>query len=91
MKTLVLGDVVITRGVSEWIRKNFLSFECVACLNRHREGDWGDVCAEDKAANDRAVEHGERVLSSYLLLDTKIWIITEWDRSFTTVLFPDEY
>lgn len=62
-----------------------------ACLNRHAKGDWGDVCDEDKKANDFALDNKERILSSYTLDDTKIWIITEWDRSVTTVLFPSEY
>jgi hypothetical protein len=91
MKTLVLGEVVMTRGVFYWAAKNKQGIPLITCLTRHHEGDWGDVCAEDKAANDYSVEHGERVLSSYMLLDTKIWIITEWDRSYTTILFPDEY
>lgn len=62
-------------------------------LERFRQCDWGDTCDEDKKANDRAVKVGERILAVYTYPKTgeKIWIITEWDRSYTTVLFPDEY
>jgi len=61
-------------------------------LNRHRQGDWGELGAEDRAANDHAVASGERLLSAYRLKDqTKIWIITEADRSCTTLLLPDDY
>lgn len=59
---------------------------------RHRTLDPGLLSAEDQLANLRAVEHGGRILSAYLLADgTRIWIITEADRSATTVLLPEEY
>ena len=61
-------------------------------LSRHLAGDWGDLCDEDRAANDRALEHGGRLFSSYELLGgTKLWCITEADRSATTFLLPSEY
>lgn len=61
-------------------------------LNRHARGDWGDLSAEDLALNDLAAITGQRVLSSYLLRNgQKVWVITEWDRSVTTVLLPDDY
>jgi hypothetical protein len=61
-------------------------------LQRHRTGDWGDVGGQDRAANDRAVVDGDRILSAYTLKDgTRLWIITESDRSATTLLLPDEY
>ncbi len=64
----------------------------LSCLRRHNNGDWGDLCKEDKQANDYALTHDERLLSSYLFQGSeKVWIITEWDRSATTVLFPEEY
>lgn len=56
--------------------------------------DWGDTCEEDKQSNEYAVKHGERILAKYKdasHADWRIWIITEWDRSVTTILFPDEY
>ena len=61
------------------------------CISRHRQGDWGEVCEEDAALNDAAARQDCRVLSAYTVEDRKIWIITEWDRSVTTVLFPEEY
>jgi len=65
--------------------------DSVELLLRHVTGDWGDLCDEDKAANDRAVKEGTRVFSAYVLEDgTKVWIITEWDRSATTFLLPSE-
>jgi hypothetical protein len=61
-------------------------------LDRHIVGDWGDVDAEDQAANDWSLLHGERLLSAYkTLLGTRLWIITEADRSATTILLPEEY
>lgn len=59
---------------------------------RHAAGDWGEVCPEDWRANDRARVEDTRLLSAYRLRDgTEVWIITEADRSSTTVLLPDEY
>lgn len=61
-------------------------------LNRHARGDWGDLSSEDLALNDLAAITGQRVLSSYVLGNgQKVWIITEWDRSVTTVLLPEDY
>ncbi|HWG33965.1 MAG TPA: hypothetical protein VN650_07335 [Gemmatimonadaceae bacterium] len=61
-------------------------------LRRHVAGDWGDVGAEDWKANDEALVTGERLLSAYVVrLGERLWIITEADRSLTTVLLPDEY
>ncbi|AXV85778.1 plasmid related protein [Ralstonia solanacearum] len=61
-------------------------------LNRHARGDWGDLSDEDRQQNDQATTTGQRVLSSYLVGNgQKVWIITEWDRSLTTVLLPDDY
>jgi hypothetical protein len=59
---------------------------------RHARGDWGDVDAHDKRANDAAVKQGTRIVSAYVLDDgTRVWIITEADRSSTTILLPEEY
>lgn len=61
-------------------------------LCRHLFGDWGDVCEADKAANDWSLLHGERLVSSYQTGDgVQFYIITEADRSITTVLLPSEY
>lgn len=61
-------------------------------LSRHAAADWGDVRAEDRLANDRALEYGARLLSTYSLpTGQRVWIITEADRSTTTILLPVEY
>ena len=62
-------------------------------LSRHLRGDWGDdLCQEDKTENELSLKYGFRLLSSYRVTDTeKIWIITEADRSVTTLLLPAEY
>ena len=88
MALFKLGQTVKTRGVDAQIDHN----EILTALSRHVAGDWGDVCKEDAAMNDDAVKNGNRILSSYEAKDgTKFWIITEWDRSVTTVLLPEEY
>lgn len=60
-------------------------------IMRHHQGDWGDVCTEDAELNNDALKHGGRLLSAYTLGNEKIWIITEADRSATTLLMPEEY
>jgi hypothetical protein len=66
--------------------------DVVELLARHASGDWGDLGADDKRLNDRAVRDCGRLLSAYKLDGgVKVWIITEADRSATTVLLPDEY
>ena len=72
----------------------------LACLFRHRSGDWGCCDDEDKGTNDDAVTSGNRVLSAYPIDaekqckgygDNTLWVITEADRSVTTFLLPNEY
>ena len=64
----------------------------ITYLNRHATGVWGELSQDDRLANSQALKDGLRLLSAYRLKDgTKIWIITEADRSATTVLLPDEY
>ena len=92
------GQVVSTRGVYDLANQNpdFATF-IQKSFNRHIKGDWGDVDDEDKQTNDQALKQGTRLLSAYN--DDRfpkngvatIWIITEADRSATTILFPDEY
>ena len=67
-----------------------LGIDLQALLARHTSGDWGDLGLEDQALNDRSVAEGERLLSSYDTPKGKVWIITEWDRSVTTILLPSE-
>ena len=89
-----LGRLVMTQGVACLIEneENPIDDAFVhECIQRHNKGDWGDVCDEDKEANDYALKVENRLLSSYKKDGTEIWIITEWDRSVTTVLLPSEY
>jgi hypothetical protein len=87
-----LGQVVTTPGVLELIEKQGAALGIlVPLLSRHQLGDWGDLDDEDKAENDLSVEKGFRILSAYHIHGEKVWIITEADRSVTTVLLPSEY
>lgn len=88
-KKFSLGQVVITPGAEAALKGHATS----PFLNRHSEGDWGDVDDEDKKANDAALEAGDERLFSAYLVDGKLtlWIITEADRSVTTILLPDEH
>lgn len=92
MKIIKIGNLVATRGVAYEMQENS-DFEKFVrkSFSRHASGDWGDICEEDKASNDWALENGERLFSAYEKDDKKIWIITECDRSATTILFPEEY
>lgn len=85
---LQLGTIIETPGAIE-----SLHFEDVhRALARHVSGDWGDVPPQDKEENELALKQGFRILSSYRdRHGTRFWIITEADRSVTTVLLPDEY
>ena len=66
--------------------------DIAAALRRHAAGDWGDVTPDDRAANDAALKSGERLLSVYRsATGTTFWVLTEADRSATTVLLPDDY
>ena len=85
-----LGQVVATPRALEAL--DAVQRPAIELLNRHVTGDWGDLDDEDKQANDRALLDGGRLLSAYLLRqNTKIWIISEADRSATTILLPKEY
>jgi len=85
------GRLVLTAGVSELVQQGRLNPN--AYLRRHLNGDWGDLSEDDRKQNDAALKSGEdRLFSSYQVApDLKLWIITEWDRSVTTLLLPDEY
>ena len=89
-----LGTIVCTRGVNDATceNKEFAKF-VQKSLTRHILCDWGDMCDEDKESNNSAVANGDdRIFSAYNYKNgVKIWIITEWDRSVTTILFPEEY
>ncbi len=83
-----LGQLVATPGAINAVPPS----EMTQALRRHARGDWGDMDEHDRAANDRALKEETRLFSSYSTKSgVKFWIITEADRSVTTVLLPDEY
>ena len=87
------GKLVMTYGVYELtLETDAFARHVQLSVTRHLAGDWGDLCDEDRVANEQALTEGGRLFSSYTQEgDQKIWIITEWDRSVTTVLLPEEY
>jgi hypothetical protein len=90
MSKFPLGQVVATPGALEALRQ--AGDEPLLYLVRHQSGDWGEVCEEDAKENEFSVENGFRILSAYTLKDdTRIWVITEADRSSTCLLLPSEY
>ena len=93
-----LGQLVATRAIAAALDPEVVT----ALVRRHESGDWGELDSSDKEANDRAVGSGERILSHYtvgiaplslfeLTESASVYVITEWDRSVTTVLFTGEY
>lgn len=88
-----LGEIVMTASVEDWLDEDEKAMFLSSSLERHSDGDWGDLDKEDIDSNNYAVDHGLRVLSAYIYPEdnTKIWIITEADRSVTTILFPEDY
>lgn len=88
-----LGNVVATPGALNLLEA--LNIHPVQLLERHARADWGDLCAEDREANQLALHQGGRLLSVYRVTPaspgTRVWIITEADRSVTTLLLPSEY
>jgi len=99
-----LGQLVATPGALELLDQT--GFSALALVSRHVHGDWGDCCDGDKATNELSVQHGMRVMSVYRLVDAEallqtpqdkrsglptLWIITEADRSATTLLLSSEY
>ncbi|WP_238897558.1 hypothetical protein [Achromobacter xylosoxidans] len=85
------GHLVMTDGVAELVQQG--RFNPSAYLRRHLGGDWGDLSDNDRRQNDAALKSGEdRLFSAYEIGPSlKVWVITEWDRSVTTVLLPSEY
>jgi hypothetical protein len=82
-----LGRWFVTSGAKAALSGDHL----LECFRRHAKGDFGDVCADDFEANLDAIAQGERILSTYRYGDSKVYVITEADRSVTTVLLAEEY
>ena len=85
-----LGRLVATPGALALLRSAGEDL-LPALLERHRSGDWGEVPPEDARENEFSVRHGFRLLSSYQVAGERLWVITERDRSATTLLLPSEY
>ena len=85
-----LGQVVATPGALGVLDQ--YAINAMDLIKRHQSGDWGNVPPGDAEENLRSVENGWRILSSYAISeDQNLWIITEADRSVTTLLLPEEY
>lgn len=85
-----LGRIVATPGALRVLEES--KDDAAFFVRRHMLGDWGEMDPEDTAANNAAVINGTRLMSAYrTTLGEKLWIITEWDRSATTILLPEEY
>jgi|SRR5215831_7340447 len=87
LQAAVLGRIYITVGADDALYAAHQSEN--EFLNRHMRGDWGDVCAEDKASNGDGSGYCMSVYRTRL--GKRLWIITEYDHSVTTVLLPEEY
>lgn len=89
-----LGAVCMTQGVAEYAKQNPTA-DFQNLIQRHVSGDWENMQAEDRDQNKKAIHNGNRIFSSYnITIDQKstvFWVITEADRSVTTILFPSEY
>jgi hypothetical protein len=82
-----LGQVAITANASLRLSTE----EVLTALSRHASCDWGDLCPEDTLVNDHALSDGDRLFSAYGQGQERFWVITEADRSVTTILLPDDY
>lgn len=93
MNLFPIGTIYLTQSVNcKMSESERFEMFIIKSLKRHATGDWGDLGDEDKKENALSLEKGFRLLSSYKYKDgTKIWIITEADRSATTILYPEEY
>ncbi len=85
-----MGELVATSNCLAWADEEGVDLQPL--LARHLLGDWGDLDQSDAAQNEAALKSGEaRLFSAYETESGKVWIITEWDRSVTTILRPDDY
>lgn len=88
MATFPLGKIVATQNAANTLSASDMQ----DALRRHSSGDWGDLDPEDVQQNETGAREGYRLLSAYKAEDgTKFWIITEGDRSITTILLPEDY
>ena len=99
MNLFDMGGLTLTCGVRDLMDRHGVEFtdKMLDCVRRHLSGDWGDICDEDKELNNEALrleqlgEESERLFSMYETEYCTLYVITEWDKSMTTVLLPEEY
>jgi hypothetical protein len=82
-----LGQVVITGNAAQQLD----TIAVHEALRRHAAGDWGDICPDDACENELSLKEGFRLLSAYGTAERRFWVITEADRSATTILMPEDY
>ena len=88
MRRFSLGQVVATPGALKLLEE--AGEDPLYLIARHRSGDWGELDEHDRRENELSLRHGWRLLSSYPVGEGKVWISTEADRSYTTILLPEE-
>lgn len=92
MKRERLGILVVTASIEAAKENNpRFCYDVQRAFHRYIHEDWGECCKEDAEANDRAVNGEDRIFAAYETCEGRIWIITEWDSSATTILFPSDY
>jgi hypothetical protein len=89
VQCFTLGQCYATAGVVQILQDAEL--DPMTLVQRHHGGDWGDLCAKDIQANESAIREGHRILSAYTVAGKKVYVITEANRSVTTVLLASEY
>lgn len=89
---LKLGQVVVTRAINDEMTKNMVFAKFIHdSIVQYQSMNWGQTCKEDWSMNNKAVINDWRVVAKYKNESFEIFIITEWDRSVTTILFPEDY
>ena len=87
-----LGQVVMTRGIANILESNArFQLEVNIAFAMYSNGDWGSISEGDAELNEEALKIGDRLMACYPTCIGDIWIVTEWDRSVTTILLPEEY
>jgi len=84
-----LGRTLSTPAAKEEL--NELNYSPLDLLRKHMSGDWSEMDVKDQQSNREAVSNGSRIFSAYIIEGVKFWVITEADRSSTTILLPSEY
>ncbi len=84
-----LGRTVQTPYARDELHR--LNYSPLDLLRRHMSGDWSEMATEDQQSNREAITEGSRIFSAYIIQGVKFWVITEADRTSTTILLPSEY